>query len=148
MSFQLQQQIEKLRTATARGDDETATRCEEQFGTALGRIVRRVVRSGRKCDGLSTTILQQVRQVRDFRPDLERDDLVAEVTTRLCALLGGKDIDNRVDTVAAGGGATVGDARPNQAGGHTAPGEAQAPLPSRARPRGPRRGGALARSGV
>lgn len=107
MSFQLQQQIEKLRTATARGDDETATRCEEQFGTALGRIVRRVVRSGRKCDGLSTTILQQVRQVRDFRPDLERDDLVAEVTTRLCALLVGQNIDNRIDTVAAGGEATV-----------------------------------------
>lgn len=107
MSFQLQQQIEKLRSATARGDDGTATRCEQQFGTALRRIVRRVVRSGRQGDGLSTTILQQVRQVRNFRPDLERDDLVAEVTTRLCALLVGQNIDNRIDTVAAGGEATV-----------------------------------------
>ena len=107
MSFQLQQQIEKLRSATARGDDQTATRCEEQFGTALGRIVRRVVRSGRSSDGLSTTILKQVRQVRDFRPELKRDDLVAEVTTRLCALLVGQNIGHRIDTVAVSGEATA-----------------------------------------
>lgn len=107
MSFQIQQQIEKLRSATALGDGQTAMRCEEQFGTALGRIVRRVVRTGRSRDGLSATILQQVRLVRDRRPDLERDDLVAEVTTRLCALLVGQNIGHRIDTVAVGGEATV-----------------------------------------
>lgn len=107
MSFQIQQQIQKLRSATARGDGQTATRCEEQFGTALGRIVRRVVRTGRTRDGLSTAILQQVRLVRDRRPDLERDDLVAEVTTRLCALLVGQNTDHRIDTVAVGGQATA-----------------------------------------
>ena len=107
MSFQIQQQIQKLRSATDRGDGQTATRCEEQFGTALGRIVRRVVRTGRTRDGLSTAILQQVRQVRDHRPDLERDDLVAEVTTRLCALLVGQDTCHRIDTVAVGGQATA-----------------------------------------
>lgn len=107
MNNQFQQKINQLRSAHFEGDDRSIHQCEEQFGTALRRIVRRVVRSGRTHDRLSTAILQQVRQVRDIRPDLEREDLVAEVTTRLCALLVGQGTGHRIDTVAASGEATM-----------------------------------------
>lgn len=107
MTIQLRQKISQLRSATLQGNDETARECEAHFGMALRRIVRRVVRTGRTRDGLSTTILEQVRQVRTHRPELDRDDLVAEVTSRLCALLVGQNNGHRIDTITAGGDATA-----------------------------------------
>ena len=107
MTSQFRQKISQLRSATLQGDDQSARECEAHFGVALRRIVRRVVRTGRTRDGLSSTILEEVRQVRTRRPELERDDLVAEVTSRLCALLVGQNNGHRIDTITAGGDATA-----------------------------------------
>lgn len=107
MSCDIRQKLSQLRTESLEGDQDSVRRCEAEFGTPLRRIVRRVVRTGRTRDGLSTTILQEARKVRKMLPGLTRNDLVSEVTTRLCALLVGQNLDHRLDTVLAGGEATA-----------------------------------------
>jgi hypothetical protein len=104
MSFHLLRKIDELRSMSP---DDAAHQCEKHFGQELQRIIRRVIRTGRTRNSLTKTILQQARQVRILNPDLQRDEMVTEVTRRLCARLAGQDDNCHIKTIAAGGEPTV-----------------------------------------
>ena len=104
MSVSLYRQIDELRSASTL---DASHQCEQLFGPALQRIVRRVIRTGRTRDRLTESIIQQVREVRNCDPDLHRDDMVNEVARRLCARLAGQNCDWRGHTVTGCGVSTV-----------------------------------------
>ena len=98
MSYQFQYKIEELRMSVVSGGEETATGCERQLAHALSRHVRRVVRTGRIRNGLTAEIHRELLLVRSTCPDLERDEVVAEVTSRLCSKLIGRGYEDRIET--------------------------------------------------
>ena len=104
MNLDLYRKIQALRSASPR---DAAHQCEEIFGPALQRVVRRVIRAGRTRDSLTRSIMQQVHLVRNLYPDLHRDDMVTEVTRRLCARLAGQDCGWQINTIAAGAESTM-----------------------------------------
>lgn len=97
-SSDIRTEIENYRKAGLNGDDMAATHLESRFGEGLSRFVRRVVRTGRGTGSLADFILQEASIVRE-QLGLERDELVSELTSRLCSVITGQGIAGRVDTV-------------------------------------------------
>jgi hypothetical protein len=105
-SFDIRTEFENYRKAGLNGDDMAATHLESQFGEGLARFVRRVVRTGRGTGSLAEFILNEARLVRE-QLGLERDELVSELTSRLCSVTTGQGIAGRVDTVSVADRQTV-----------------------------------------
>lgn len=98
MKDQFQQQIESLRLRATRGGVDTVERCEQALRRSLTRIVRRVVRSGHSRCGLTVEILREARNVNSTCPHLGREEIVQEVTGRLCSRLVGRGFENWLET--------------------------------------------------
>jgi len=105
-SFDIRTEFENYRKAGLNGDDMAATHLESRFGEGLARFVRRVVRTGRGTGSLTEFILNEARLVRE-QLGLERDELVSELTSRLCSVTTGQGIAGRVDTVSVADRQTV-----------------------------------------
>jgi hypothetical protein len=98
--------FEGFRNAGLNGDDMAATHLESQFGEGLTRFVRRVVRTGRGTGSLAEFVLNEARLARE-QLGLERDELVSELISRICAVITGQGIAGRVDTVSVADRQTV-----------------------------------------
>ena len=72
-----------------------ATHFESRFGEGLTRFVRRVVWTSRGTGSLAEFVLNAVRMVRE-QLGLERDELVSELTGRICAEITGQGIAGRL----------------------------------------------------
>ena len=66
-----------------------ATHFESRCEAGLTRFVRRVVRISRGTGSLAEFVLNEVRMVRE-QLGLERDELVSELTDRICAEITGR----------------------------------------------------------
>lgn len=99
--------LEEFRQAGLSGDDQAAMRLESQFGDRLARFVRRIIRKGRGTGSLAEFVLQEAASIRKHRVDLGRDELVAELISRLCLVITGQRISGRVDTAAVKDNQTV-----------------------------------------
>ena len=102
----LRQELEAYRNEGLAGDTQAAARCESRIGDGLRRVIRRTLTRGRDTTALTGFILEQARRVRE-ELGYQRDELVAEVATRLVATIAGLGFQGRVDTVQANGEATV-----------------------------------------
>jgi hypothetical protein len=100
-------EFEGFRQAGIKGDDMAATHLESRFGDGLVRFVRRVVRKGRGAGSLAEFVLNEASNIRAQRLNLERDELVAELVSRICAVVTGQILAGRVDTVSAADNQTV-----------------------------------------
>lgn len=105
-STDIRTEIESYRKAGLNGDDMAAKHLESQFGDALSRFVRRVVRTGRGTGSLADYVLQEASIVRE-QLGLERDELVSELISRLCSVITGQGIAGRVDTASVADRKTV-----------------------------------------
>lgn len=105
-SSDIRTQFENYRQAGLNGDDMAATHLETRFGEGLARFVRRVVRTGRGTGSLAEFILREATLVRE-QLGLERDELVAELISRLCSVIAGHGIAGRVDTMSVADRQTV-----------------------------------------
>ncbi|MGZ0171297.1 MAG: hypothetical protein ACKVHE_17255 [Planctomycetales bacterium] len=105
-SSDLKFEFEGFRKARLNGDDMAATHLESRFGDGLARLVRRVVRTGRGTGSLADFVLKEAQVVRE-QLGLERDALVAELTSRICSVIAGQGIAGRVDTVSVADRQTV-----------------------------------------
>lgn len=105
-SSEIQVQFESFRKAGLNGDDMAASHLESQFGDGLARFVRRVVRTGRGTGSLADFVLKEAQVVRE-QLGLERDALVAELTSRICSVITGQSLAGRVDTVSVADKHTV-----------------------------------------
>lgn len=98
-SSDIQNQFDAFRRAGLSGDTTAARRLESQFGAGLTRFVRRVLRKGRGTGSLAEFILLEAASIREQRLNLERDALVSELINRICSVITGQGISDRVDTV-------------------------------------------------
>ena len=105
-SSDIRAEFEGFRNAGLNGDDMAATHLESRFGEGLTRFVRRVVRTGRGTGSLAEFVLNEARIVRE-QLGLERDELVSELISRICAVITGQGIAGRVDTVSVADRQTV-----------------------------------------
>lgn len=106
-SFDVMNEFEDLRQAGLKGDDMAAMQIESKFGDRLTRLVRRVIRKGRGTGSLAEFILNEAASIRSQRDDLDRDELVSELISRICLVITGKDVYGRVDTVSMSDRQTV-----------------------------------------
>jgi hypothetical protein len=106
ISSDIRVEFEAFRNAGLNGDDMAATRLESRFGDSLARFVRRVVRTGRGSGSLAEFVLKEAQVVRE-QLGLERDALVAELTSRICSVITGQGIAGKVDTVSVADRQTV-----------------------------------------
>ncbi|NQV27414.1 MAG: type II secretion system F family protein, partial [Rhodopirellula sp.] len=89
ISSDIRVEFERFRNAGLNGDDMAASRLESRFGDGLTRFVRRIVRAGRGTGALAEFILNEASIIRE-QLGLERDELVAELNCRLCAVITGR----------------------------------------------------------
>jgi hypothetical protein len=106
-TFDIRKEFVGFREAGLNGNNLAATHLESRFGDGLARFVRRVIRKGHGTDALAEFVLNEVSSIRKLRLDLERDELVSEVTSRICAVITGQSMAGRVDTVSVAGKQTV-----------------------------------------
>lgn len=95
-------ELERFRRAGVSGDDMAAAQLESRFGDGLTRYVRRVLRNQHGSGSLAEFILNEARNIREERVDVERDELVSELLSRICLIVTGQGIAGRVDTMPVG----------------------------------------------
>jgi len=98
----IRMELERFRQAGVSGDDMAAAQLESRFGEGLTRYVRRVLRNQQGSGSLAEFILNEARNIRDERLNVERDELVSELLSRICLIVTGQGIAGRVDTVPLG----------------------------------------------
>jgi hypothetical protein len=102
----LQRELEIIRNAGLAGDDQAAIQCESRIGNGLRRVIRRTIKLGHSTTELTSRILEEARRARE-EFGYQRDELVAEVASRLVSIIAGQGYEGRIDTIQSAGEATI-----------------------------------------
>ena len=95
--FELRTKINELRSRYRIGDAKASEECESLFGSALRRIIRRVIRFGRASSAFERRILSEADQL--TQNGVVGDSLAAMVSRRVCNALLSSETASHGDTV-------------------------------------------------